>query len=200
MFSYSNSSSTNKNVIAHKAHSIVIIVLFGNYIERFSPLLISHLKSGNVFDVLIIWFWLTNGRHHWVYVPPMFFHFSIVLSLLFFHLCSFSFPLSQIKQPMFFQSLLCPLLFICSVNNTRMMMRQWQFIFFTTGNPLNIHVAFSRSFSVRRVVNFPKFQFILSPGPLGHPPITPLCSSNWAGQDAPPTLQLSGPPSPPLPP
>ena len=57
--------------------------------------------------------------------------------------------------------------------------------FFTTGNPLNIHVAFSRSFSVRRVVNFPKFQFILSPGPLGHPPITPLCSSNWAGQDAP---------------
>ena len=73
-------------------------------------------------------------------------------------------------------------------------------LFFTTGNPLNIHVAFSRSFSVRRVVNFPKFQFILSPGPLGHPPITPLCSSNWAGQDAPLTLQLSGPPSPPLPP
>ena len=60
---------------------------------------------------------------------------------------------------------------------------------FTTGNPLYIHVTFSRSFSVGRVVNFPKFQFILSPGPLGHPPITPLCSSNWApSQDAPPTL------------
>ena len=51
---------------------------------------------------------------------------------------------------------------------------------FTTGNPLYIHVTFSRSFSVGRVVNFPKFQFILSAGPLGHPPITPLCSSNWA--------------------
>ena len=97
-----------------------------------------------------------------------------------------------------------------SVNNTRTMMRQGQFSFilyilvqcyliypqtvsitlegwcakgslvFTTGNPLYIHVTFSRSFSVGRVVNFPKFHFILSAGPLGHPPITPLCSSNWA--------------------
>ena len=110
MFSYSNSSSTNKNVISYKAHSIVIIVLFGNYIERFPPLLISHLKSGNVFwriDYLV----LAHQRspslsvHASNVFPVLYCPFSSILQSLLFLFSSFPnqttnvFPISIVPSP-----------------------------------------------------------------------------------------------------
>ena len=131
-------------------------------------------------------------------VPPLLFQFWIVLCVPFIFPSLFSyfadssilpnqttgvFPIGIVVSPP-------PLIYPQTVSIT---LEGWcakGSLVFTTGNPLYIHVTFSRSFSVGRVVNFPKFQFILSAGPLGHPPITPLCSSNWAQDPGCPSLLL----------
>ena len=165
----------------HLHHSIAIDWIFLDiwFRELSVPtqwtVLTSHLKSGKVFDILIIWFSSpTVAIIEWT-CPP--FDSSICALPLIF-------PYKTNNQC--FSNLYCKFSFSSHLSAVSITLGWWcanSSLLFTMGNPL--YVAFSRSFSVGRIVNFPKFQFILSPGPLGHPPITPLCSSNWAGQDAP---------------